>query len=163
MVRFKNRYLLVQLDTIDAAKGIVDYRPAEPHPTASSVASVLRTTIGTNFGQYGTGVCSQSLSVKFVNGSTGLLIVRAAREHASLVAAALALSGGERLLYRVVHVAGTIRAAQRAAMRLTTTHFERALARIKQAEPDRERAVLQRKTIVEALEQCRKALRAIDA
>lgn len=163
MVRFKNRYLLVQLNSVDPLEGIVDYRPAEPHPTASSVASSLRTTISANFGQYGTGVCSQSLSVKYVNGSTGLLIVRAAREHASLVAAALVLSGGDRLLFRVVHVAGTIRAAQRAAMRLTTAHFERMLAEIKQGESEGKRGSARKKVILEALEQCRRALRAIDA
>lgn len=163
MVRFKNRYLLVQLNTVDPIEGIVDYRPAEPHPTALSVASSLRTTIGANFGQHGTGICSQSLSVKYVNGSTGLLIVRAAREYTPLVAAALALSGGDRLLFRVVHVAGTIRAAQRTAMHLTTAHFERMLAQLRKDKPGSEKGSAKKKAILEALQQCRRALRAIDA
>lgn len=155
MVRFKNRYLVVELYTIDPKRGIIDFSATEPIPTTQSMAGLLRSQLATNFGQHGAALAGQSLSLKYCNALTGTLIIRAAREQLSTVWASITFAGGERMGLKVVKVTGTIRSAQMAAMK----HAVGVLgAKLKQMERTEER-----EKIEEAIKSCKKAIRAIDA
>ncbi len=72
-VRFKNRYLLVEVIWKD---GRADDSLTEP-----ILQSVLRESLAVNFGDYGLGLALQSLQVKYFNSLTNVLIVRCDREH----------------------------------------------------------------------------------
>ncbi|PJF16936.1 hypothetical protein PSACC_03273 [Paramicrosporidium saccamoebae] len=119
MVRFKNRYLLIEGLSVDPKHGLVDYQPTTTLST-TSLATQLRSCLGTNFGHFGSAMTAQSLSVKYVNATTGMAVVRCAREGVAMVWAAVTLMG----LWRVVRVAGTIRGAQKAAMKIAVTRLK---------------------------------------
>lgn len=72
MVRFKNRFLLVELIWKD---GRIDETLTE-----ANIQSVLRESIALNFGDYGLGICLASQQVKYYNPLTNLCIVRCGRE-----------------------------------------------------------------------------------
>ncbi len=126
MVRFKNRYLVVQMETVDEKTGIIDYAPSasESAPTSSTLATQLRALLQANFGDHAASLASQSFSVKYCNAITGLFILRVAREQLSTIWMTISLAGSARMIMRMVHVAGTIRSAQRAAMKYATKKME---------------------------------------
>jgi ribonuclease P/MRP protein subunit POP5 len=72
MVRFKNRYLLMEVIWKD---GRVDDGLAE-----ANIQTALRESLAANFGDYGIGMSLQSLQVKYYNPLTSHLIVRGGRE-----------------------------------------------------------------------------------
>ena len=72
MVRFKNRFLLVELIWKD---GRIDETVTE-----ANIQSLLRDSIALNFGDYGLGICFASQQVKYYNPLTNLCIVRCGRE-----------------------------------------------------------------------------------
>ena len=121
-MRFKNRYLLVQLiPTLSPTAAL-------PSMSSSTVYRDLRHSLLLNYGEFGYGVCGGSLQVKYCNSRTGLLLVRCSRDDWQLVRQALAmlreLSGEhskERVsvVSKVVHVSGTIRRSQRVAVAYT--------------------------------------------
>lgn len=168
MVRFKNRYLLVEIVPVDPSRGLGEYEAREGAGlSAASVASHLRQSIADNFGQVGAAVTAQSLSVKYCNATTGTVVVRAAREQLPLVWASLTLLTGAppgegraaaaptaRWLWRVTHVAGTIRSAQRAAMRHAVTLLQQRMASAGGAEKDQCRKMIA---------SCRRAIKSIEA
>lgn len=161
MVRFKNRYLVVELYTIDNNNGLQDYMPSSNATTneaalsTQSMVNLLRSSLSTNFGQHGAALASQSLSVKYCNANTGIVLVRCAREQLSMVWAALTFAGGERKLMKVIHVSGTIKSAQKRLMQLTIGKLEQ-----------QERKVTDEKTkkfLKGAKQSCIIAIRSIDA
>ncbi|TNY20092.1 ribonucleases P/MRP protein subunit POP5 [Rhodotorula diobovata] len=121
MVRFKHRYLLVSLVFPDSL-----LTPANPHEpftppqmTESSLISLLRDSLAVNFGDVGAGEVGGTFSIKYFSPSTSTLILRVSREHHRTLWAALTLLrkvGGQECVARVVHVSGTIRKTQHAAM-----------------------------------------------
>lgn len=128
MVRFKNRYLLVEILAIDG-HGVLS---APREGTAAAAATLIRASLASNFGQVGTALTAQALSVKYYNPMTGMGIVRVAREHQCMVWAAMTftcaapgLSISIKAIWNVVHVAGTIRSAQKAAMKRTMAFLRR--------------------------------------
>ena len=121
-MRFKNRYLLVQLIPT------VSPNAALPALSSSSIYRDLRHSLLLNYGEFGYGVCSGSLQVKYCNSRTGLLLIRCSRDDWQLVRHALAmlreLSGEQTkerasVVSKVVHVSGTIRRSQRVAVAWT--------------------------------------------
>lgn len=122
MVRFKNRYLLVELvpfhcdadvpakhmakrvrigDLAHEADG--DAPPKEPdepvdHALASlnssAAASYIRQSLETNFGIHAAAINAQSFSVKYCNARTGMLLVRAARDQLPKIWASLTFLTG---------------------------------------------------------------------
>ena len=118
-MRFKNRYLLVQLiPTLSPTAAL-------PAISSSSIYRDLRHSLLLNYGEFGYGVCSGSLQVKYCNTRTGLLLVRCSRDDWELVRQSLCmlreLSGEhtkERVsvVSKVIHVSGTIRRSQRVAV-----------------------------------------------
>ena len=136
MVRFKNRYALFE---VRAAPGEeVEVRAAL---RAAQVAKALREVIQTNFGDHGMACVQPSLNgmgragstrpvtlsspwsrclvgrppaVKYLSPTTGLCILRVARDHYRIVWLALTLLtelAGHACLVRVLHIGGKPKAA----------------------------------------------------
>lgn len=185
MVRFKNRYLVVETCSIDS-DGRVQTPPrplldsngkpsssSTQGQTAASIAQHIRASIGVNFGQMGQAFTAQALSVKYHNGATGTSLVRVAREHVEMVWAALTFLshhpslanangsanalGSTGCLWRVIHVAGTIRCAQRAVAKHTVGHLRRRLSN------DAGLTLAQREAIGKMVRECTAAIACIDA
>ncbi len=139
MVRFKNRYLVAEMLPVDERTGVAEYAgEGGPKMNAAAVAGHLRQGIAANFGQLGVALTSQSLSVKYCNSNTGLVIVRAPRDHVHMVWASITLlttlppplsvqlaetsapaASAKKAIWSVIHSAGTIRSAQKQAIRMT--------------------------------------------
>uniref|UniRef100_A0A7S0YRF2 Ribonuclease P/MRP protein subunit POP5 n=1 Tax=Polytomella parva TaxID=51329 RepID=A0A7S0YRF2_9CHLO len=68
MVRYKNRYLVVELLWKD---GKFDYSLGE-----TPISQALKDSVSLNFGDYGQGLMSQSLQVRYFNPFTNVAIVR---------------------------------------------------------------------------------------
>ncbi|EMD35806.1 hypothetical protein CERSUDRAFT_66255 [Gelatoporia subvermispora B] len=121
MVRFKNRWLLVEFIPCGDAPS--------SHPTpglnggdssSKQIWAALKQSVITNFGDTGWGAVGTSLTVKYYSPRTNMCIIRVAREQHRIAWAALTLLSaidGQRFLPHVVHVAGTIKQAQLAAIR----------------------------------------------
>lgn len=162
MVRFKNRYLLVEvtpfkqedvsvyakppkkarlMDALVADKPPASAASDQPDPTllsgltSSNVASYIRQSIESNFGIHMAACSTQSLSVKYCNTQTGMVLVRAPRDQVETVWASLtfltslpaevaAKKGDLRCAWRVVHVSGTMRSAQKTAIRMASRKIQ---------------------------------------
>ncbi len=152
MVRFKNRYLLVELHpfeelTIDEKSTsvppskkarITDLIADKPPPsttstpstksfaglTSTNAAAYIRQSLEHNFGIHAAALNSQSFSVKYCNARTGLLIIRSARDSLTEVWASISFLTGlpseaqmkGKCTWQIIHVSGTMRAIQRAAI-----------------------------------------------
>ncbi len=165
MVRFKNRYLLIQLlpfhlkesdnqafnskkrRYIDSEVGSVNVCdetdstipasytvPDSPSTTTTttntklsfdpaSVIGMLRHELEVNFGLQGSAALSQSLTVKYTNTATGMVILRCARDHVQRLLSTVTWCSnfpqgveGVKCTWRVVHCAGTIKSCQQAAI-----------------------------------------------
>lgn len=124
MVRFKNRYLLVQLI----------YGPSQPtkiercqpdhagHDTRKSeinekfLVDLIRQSIQLNFGELGVGQAGADLTVKYYSPATANLILRCKRDQVNKVRASLffinQINPGLPVIFNVIHVSGTIRKTQ---------------------------------------------------
>ncbi|RDB26395.1 Ribonuclease P/MRP protein subunit POP5 [Hypsizygus marmoreus] len=113
MVRFKNRWFLVEFIPIGQS------RPAEGHLDGKQIWSALRQSVLSNFGDTGWGSVALSLTVKYYSPTTSICIIRVARDQHKIAWGALTLlSSIEGLKYipNVIHVSGTIKHAQLAAV-----------------------------------------------
>lgn len=153
MVRFKSRYLVLELYSFDTKQGLVPYQPPASPPTINSFANQLRTSLATNFGHYGAALSGQSLSVKYLNTSTGTIIVRVARDQLPVVWATIAFISNEKVGIRTIAVTGTIKKAQRAAIRHAVTELRRLAEECKET----------RQQLKEAIRTCEEAIRIVDA
>ncbi|BGP43872.1 RNA-binding protein pop5 [Rhodotorula kratochvilovae] len=123
MVRFKHRYLLVSLVFPAALSPSTPNAEAPfepPQLTEGSLITLLRDSLAVNFGDLGAGEVGGTFSIKYLSPSTSTLILRVSREHHRTLWAALTLLrkvGGVECVARVVHVSGTIRRTQHAAIR----------------------------------------------
>lgn len=173
MVRFKNRYLLVKLiplkETQDKAfpqpnkkARLTDMVKADENlglevdeifdPSyfaglnSSLAASYIRQSLEANFGVHASAINSQSLSVKYCNTQTGMVLVRSARDSLPQVWASLTFLTGlpgevartpinEHVKYawRVVHVSGTMKKIQTVAIKLA----RKEIAKLCSRSPDR--------------------------
>lgn len=174
MVRFKNRYLLVEIIPVRDADGmkpaapahkkarltdlIADKEPQPPPPStphkdplvhapllhglsSSNCASHIRQSMESNFGINCAAENAQSFSVKYCNAQTGTLLVRGARSSLERVWASITLltglpseisrsnkdSAAYKYTWRVVHVSGTIRSAQKHAIKRSARKIHDAL------------------------------------
>lgn len=111
MVRFKNRYILVQVEGPVGSDQIAFQRALRTQLTASQAAAYIRSSIELNFGTSAAARTHQSFSVKYANSATGLLIVRGARDDLSLVWASMTFLTGlpgssVKAVWRAVGVSG---------------------------------------------------------
>jgi len=110
-MRVKNRYLLCVLSFDD---GQVDQSFG-----SAVIYRALAQTLESQWGDYGAGCLASSLSVKYYNALTGLVIARASRDHYRLLWSVLKATRkikGRPCTLTCVHVGGTIRACQQAAL-----------------------------------------------
>ncbi|RDW69513.1 hypothetical protein BP6252_08533 [Coleophoma cylindrospora] len=115
MVRVKHRYLLVnilypELERSATAKipdVVAFHQPTTDALTAQALLRALRAEIATLFGDYGSGVVSGSLAVKYISPATSTFILRVSRSHYQIVWAALSLmnsipvKNGKNCVFRV--------------------------------------------------------------
>ena len=82
MVRFKNRYLLLEV-TYNAGRGM------DASVTPSAMLAALKTSIIENFGDVTYGLAQAALTVKYVDTRCGLVIVRCGRDESQAVRTAV--------------------------------------------------------------------------
>jgi ribonuclease P/MRP protein subunit POP5 len=135
MVRFKERYLLVNIlhpegdattskKTDKPASGVLIYnQPTTDHVTPQSLLRAVRAQVAALFGDYGSGAGDRNLQFKYQSLATSTFILRVARAHYRLVWAALTsmdqipAKNGKPCTFRVVRVSGTIRKIEEDAVR----------------------------------------------
>jgi len=124
MVRFKNRWLLVEFIPVDV-------RPTNSTPvTSKTVWNALKESVILNFGETGWGAVGGSLTVKYFSPTTGICIIRVTRDHHRIAWGAVTLItslDGFRYIPQTVHVSGTIKKAQLAAIQ----HDREVVARLR--------------------------------
>ncbi|KAF6756843.1 hypothetical protein DFP72DRAFT_892452 [Ephemerocybe angulata] len=125
MVRFKNRWLLVELiplpQTHTPSTASNTSRPRTPanNLDGKTIWAALRQSVLTHFGDVGWGAVAPSLTIKYFSPTTSVAIIRVSREHHKIAWAALTLLSsidGVRYIPHVVHLSGTIKHAQLAAI-----------------------------------------------
>jgi ribonuclease P/MRP protein subunit POP5 len=112
MVRFKNRYLLFELQFED--------QQVDESLTSFDVFRTLRECLQLNFGDFSAGALLTSLNVKYFNALTNLCIVRSSRDNHDIVRATASMMKSiknRNVSLTCVHVSGTIRSCQEAAIR----------------------------------------------
>ncbi|KAI1007920.1 hypothetical protein K3495_g298 [Podosphaera aphanis] len=132
MVRIKNRYLLVNIlyperersaRTTPVPDLVSINRPTTNDLTPQALLRGLKAEIALLFGDYGTGAVADNLSVKYLSPATSTVILRVARAHYQIVWAALSLmhtvpvKDGQKCIFRVVRVSGTMRKVEEEAIR----------------------------------------------
>ncbi|KAK6437763.1 RNA-binding protein pop5 [Oleoguttula sp. CCFEE 5521] len=139
MVRIKHRYLLVNIlypdektrnvhhrdpTSKEAAPYALEFRQPSPDAlNAKLLARMVRDSVAELFGDYGSGMVSGSLIVKYFSPATSTAIIRVARAHYRLVWAALTFMTdlptplNQPCVMQVVRVSGTIRKAEEEAIR----------------------------------------------
>eukprot|EP00047_Mylnosiga_fluctuans_P006566 m.247752 g.247752 ORF g.247752 m.247752 type:complete len:142 (+) comp15486_c0_seq1:18-443(+) len=108
MVRFKNRYFLVEIVHED---GMVD-----ESLSAQQLLKLIREAVGLAHGDFGLGCLQGSLSIKYMNVYTGAVLIRCARDHHALLWSALTLITSIKkrsCIFNLLHLGGTIRSCQR--------------------------------------------------
>ncbi|KAI6024853.1 hypothetical protein PISMIDRAFT_360290 [Pisolithus microcarpus 441] len=128
MVRFKNRWFLVEFITVSSELS------QQPPLDNKQIYSALRQSIISNFGDAGWGAVGMSLTVKYFSPTTNICIIRVARDQHKLAWGAITLLttvNGVRIIPHVVHVSGTIKHAQLAAIKHNREVISRFRARAK--------------------------------
>ncbi|KAJ3919180.1 hypothetical protein F5877DRAFT_90225 [Lentinula edodes] len=128
MVRFKNRWFLVEFIPIPSDAKILSIppiphsgssTPTRPNLDSKQIYSALKQSVISNYGDVGWGAVGLSLSVKYFSPTTNICIIRVGRDQHNIVWGALTLLNGLegiKFIPNVVHVSGTIKHAQLAAI-----------------------------------------------
>ena len=112
MVRFKNRYLVIEI--------LWEDKKYDPGVKNKEIYDAIRESIASNFGDWGTGVLLNSLSVKYWNPATNIGIVRCQRDEFRVLWAAITFISyvrGRKVRIKVVYTAGTVRSCQKQVVR----------------------------------------------
>ncbi|CDO75116.1 hypothetical protein BN946_scf185010.g41 [Trametes cinnabarina] len=135
MVRFKNRWLLVEFLPVPAP---IPGRPSTTRPqdelTSKHIWAALKQSVITHFGDTGWGAVGSSLTIKYFSPRTNLCIIRVARDPHKIAWASVTLMtaiDGRKYIPHVVHVSGTIKQAQLSAIRHNREIVARYRARAK--------------------------------
>ncbi|KAI9724041.1 MAG: hypothetical protein M1812_000759 [Candelaria pacifica] len=132
MVRLKSRYLLINIlypasssvqksDTATPAH-IEFHQPTSDALTPQILIRAIKAEISVLFGDYGVGVISGSLAVKYLSPATSTAIIRVSRAHYRIVWAALSFIAAlppdkKPCVIQVVRVSGTIKKAEQEAIK----------------------------------------------
>ncbi|KAF9000624.1 hypothetical protein BDQ17DRAFT_1426969 [Cyathus striatus] len=116
MVRFENRWLLIELIPVD-----VDHmsRLRPSHLDAKTIYVALCQSVIYNLGDTGWGAMGLSLTVKYFSPMTNICIIRVVREQHKITWGAVTLLTsieGIKYIQKVVHPSGSIKHVQRAAI-----------------------------------------------
>ncbi|OQR85939.1 hypothetical protein ACHHYP_11164 [Achlya hypogyna] len=104
MVRFKNRYLIVEVCFTRGKKG--------PAISARDIYNLVLASVANNFGDFGVGTMQAALQVVYYNPTTHLAIVRCGRDDATQVQSCLSFlteAQHQDARFRTVHVCGSAR------------------------------------------------------
>ncbi|KAF5379820.1 hypothetical protein D9615_005793 [Tricholomella constricta] len=107
-----NRWLLVELIPIGQNQG-------RSHLEGKHIWAAVKQSVLNNFGDTGWGSVGLSLTVKYYSPTTNICIIRVARDHHKIAWGAVTLLSsieGLRYIPHVIHVSGTIKHAQMAAI-----------------------------------------------
>ncbi|KAK6497634.1 hypothetical protein TWF481_012039 [Arthrobotrys musiformis] len=143
MVRVKQRYLLFTIlypsgpqptsgsktTSSNPTQSMTFHSPSPPNLNRTSLASIIRSSISTNFGDWGIGQCG-GFAVKYFSPATSTGILRITRDNYRTLWAALTYIRelcGQPAVIKVVRVSGTIRKAEVAAVKLA----EEAIRKVK--------------------------------
>ena len=124
MVRFKNRYLLVEFRWHD---GRVDATLAD-----AVVLGAIRQAVAHDFGDVGAGAAAAGLAVKYWSATTSLAVVRCGRDAHRRVWASMTMLRdvkGRAVVARVLHNASTLRSSRAATRSRVEAAFARLVAR----------------------------------
>ncbi|KAG0587073.1 hypothetical protein KC19_2G139100 [Ceratodon purpureus] len=113
MVVFHNRYMVLEMV---AKHGL---RLADVKITHNDVVSAIHESLLVNFGEYGLAASLPSLSVKYVNGGTGICVIRSSRKQYRMVWAAITFITEIRklpLFFNLLDLSGSTSACRRAAL-----------------------------------------------
>ncbi|KAI5795585.1 Rpp14/Pop5 family-domain-containing protein [Geopyxis carbonaria] len=136
MVRYKARYILFNVlyptapSTGKDAPKAIDFLAPSDGVTPSELATLIRNTIATEYGDWGSGVAG-NLSVKYFSTATSTGIVRVGRDNYRVVWGALTQIReikGRPVVIRVVKVSGTIKKAELEAIRRARNDIDRIQA-----------------------------------
>mmetsp|Transcript_26598 Transcript_26598/g.44536 ORF Transcript_26598/g.44536 Transcript_26598/m.44536 type:complete len:146 (+) Transcript_26598:255-692(+) len=111
MVRFKNRYLVLELVWKES-------KTNEPLDERA-LLSVFRESLQLNFGDHGLGQCFGSLQVKYMSPLTNTCVVRCSRDYHQQVWCAITLIteiNKRPVLLRLLKLSGTIQECREATM-----------------------------------------------
>ncbi|KAF8224085.1 hypothetical protein L208DRAFT_1369571 [Tricholoma matsutake] len=159
MVRLKNRWILVEFIPVPAEGAArYDKQNVGIHLDGKHIWAALKDSVLHNFGDTGWGAVGHSLNVKYHSPTTNICIIRVARDQHKVAWGAVTLLTsieGRRYIPNVIHVSGTIKHAQLAAI----THNRdiiagyRALARTPATYQDSYDTYLEKSTVeIEALQ-----------
>jgi ribonuclease P/MRP protein subunit POP5 len=112
-------------------------RTVDPSLQAYTVQSAVRDALRDSFGDLTAGRCMQSLTVRYLNSLTNAAIIRVARaDHRALAAALCFVTAikGKSTALRTVHIGGTIRSCQKAALKLQRKRMAELHAQLAAAE-----------------------------
>ncbi|KAK6506432.1 hypothetical protein TWF506_011342 [Arthrobotrys conoides] len=143
MVRVKQRYLLFTIlypsgplstqtqstSSKTPTESMKFHSPSPQNLTRTTLASIIRSSISTNFGDWGIGQCG-SFAVKYFSPATSTGILRITRENYRTLWAALTYIRelcGQPAVIKVVRISGTIVKAELEAVKLA----EEAIRRVK--------------------------------
>ncbi|KAI0806024.1 Rpp14/Pop5 family-domain-containing protein [Irpex lacteus] len=133
-----NRWLLVELLPCPTSNStILDTSThTESEITSKHIWSALKQSVIANFGDAGWGSISSSLTIKYYSPTTNVCIIRVARDQHPIAWAGVTLMTnveGRRYIPNVVHLSGTIKQAQMAAITHNRTVVARYRARAKRS------------------------------
>lgn len=106
----------------------------QPSFDSKQLYSAVRQSVISNFGDTGWGTVGMSLTIKYFSPTTNICIVRVARDQHKLAWGAITLLtsvSGVRIIPNVVHVSGTIKHTQLAAIKHNREIISRFRARAK--------------------------------
>ena len=118
MVKFKSRYLLIELLYED--KKLQKY-------DASKFAKIIKNEIEKNFGEISLGKINKNLQIKYVNNYTNMLIIRVGKEYIKLMRTAIALINKieyENVRLRILGISGTIKGAEKRATKFLSDFID---------------------------------------
>eukprot|EP01135_Chromosphaera_perkinsii_P002080 Nk52_evm14s217 gene=Nk52_evmTU14s217 len=119
MVRFKNRYLLVEVHvegTPSAPNRPAPVRIGDEQLTEKILVRGIREAYREAWGDYGFGCVLQSLQIKQYNRKTGIAILRIARPYLEKLSTALCfltVLDKKHCSLQTLHTSGTIRSCQK--------------------------------------------------
>ncbi|KAL4066710.1 Rpp14/Pop5 family-domain-containing protein, partial [Scleroderma citrinum] len=122
----QNRWFLVEFIAVSSDSSVA--------LDGKQIHSALRQSIISNFGDAGWGAVGMSLTIKYFSPTTNICIVRVARDHHNLAWGAITLMtsiNGIRVIPHVIHVSGTIKHTQLAAIKHNREIIARFRARAK--------------------------------
>ncbi|XP_028857198.1 ribonuclease P/MRP protein subunit POP5 [Denticeps clupeoides] len=130
MVRFKSRYLLCEVS--------VSERGGLQLLEERAVHQAVRSAVARSHGDYGAALLQLGFSVKYVNGPTGVVLLRCRKSHYRLVWSAVtfisSIESRRRKVqcsFNCIHVGGTIRTCQKFLARYSTQQLHRMLPECK--------------------------------